>query len=145
MNIDRYTLTADLSKRSFEFLSEGPRGTIRKAILYDKIGPNLYNLVFGDWDEVKQQIDYRKRTNNSDTYKVLATVAMSVHLFMEKFPNATILIVGEISAKARLYRMGLTRHWPEISKLYNVLGLYQGNWEVFTTGKSYQTFSLSNK
>ena len=32
-------------------------GKIRKVIVYERIGENLYNLGFGDWNEEKQQTD----------------------------------------------------------------------------------------
>jgi len=36
---------------SYEFYSEGPMGRIRKIVLYEKIGNDLFNLGFGDWNE----------------------------------------------------------------------------------------------
>ena len=132
MKLDRYMLIANESNISFEFL-------------YDEICPGLYNLIFGDWDEERQRIDDKARTNNSDVNKVHATVALSVHWFMASHPDSTILAIGETPAKTRLYQIGLTKHWPEISKLYNVKGFYSDDWESFTIGKNYDAFSLRMK
>ena len=55
---------------SFEFYSEGPNGHIKKIVMYERIGEDLYNLALGDWDENTKTIDYDVTTNNGDWLKV---------------------------------------------------------------------------
>jgi len=145
MKLERYSLTADLLHESYEFLSEGPKGTIRKVIQYEEVNPGVYNLAFGDWDEKKQRINDKSRTNNEDRDKVLATVAGSVVLFMEEHPDATVIAMGETPAKTRLYQMGLNQNRTEINALYNIVGFRSGAWEPFRDDRNYEAFSLQKK
>ena len=46
MNLDKYSITSDDSRLTYEFLSEGPKGTIKKVVLYQEIGEGVYNLAF---------------------------------------------------------------------------------------------------
>lgn len=75
MNLDKYPVVSDNNHRTYEFLSEGPNGTIKKVVLYQEIDDNVFNLAFGDWDETNQKINDKARSNNNDRNKVLATVA----------------------------------------------------------------------
>lgn len=48
-NQDRYKIDADAAFSTFEFVSEGPKGKIRKLVQFtetDRVG--TYNLAFGD-------------------------------------------------------------------------------------------------
>ncbi len=130
---------------SYEFLSEGPRGTIKKVIRYQEVGPGLFNLAFGDWDEENQRINYNIRSNNADRDKILATITGSVDLFMKEHPEVTLVAMGETHAKTRLYQMGLSQHWKEIKSLYHVTGFRANEWETFTPGRNYDAFSIKAK
>jgi hypothetical protein len=134
MRKECYLLKVDESKKEFSFFSEGPKGLIKKAIEYKNIGNNHYNLGFGDWDEIKNVINDKSRTNNGDRDKVLATVASTVSIFMEYHPGATILAVGETPAKTRLYQIGINKHWAEISAQFFVQGFRKGFWFPFEPG-----------
>ena len=60
----------------FEFDSVGPNGIIRKLVQYIKVpGTVYYNLAFGDKISQTNELDDLVVTNNSDTQKVMATVA----------------------------------------------------------------------
>lgn len=142
MNPERYTLIADQQQDRYEFLSEGPKGAIRKVIQYLPIGGNVYNLGFGDWDEANHKINDKARSNNNDHEKVLATVADSVILFIQSHPHAIVFAQGETPAKTRLYQMAINREWAAISKLYKIKGFYRGSWENFTPAKNYDAFTL---
>jgi len=49
MTIEKYALKAEINLTVFEFLSEGPKGLIRKIIQFQETNqPNIYNLAFGD-------------------------------------------------------------------------------------------------
>ena len=49
MKVDKYLIKAEGNFTVFEFISEGPKGAIRKMVQFQKTNEtNLYNLAFGD-------------------------------------------------------------------------------------------------
>ena len=56
MNLETYPVKAGKDYKRYEFFSEGPKGTIRKVVFYQYMGENIYNLSFGDWDEVREKL-----------------------------------------------------------------------------------------
>jgi hypothetical protein len=142
MHRDGYYSTTDHHHETYEFLSEGPKGTIKKVVLYQEIDEDVFNLAFGDWDEKNEEIRDDTRTNNADRDKVLATVAATVVDFMEHHPDATVFTKGQTPAKTRLYQMGINNNWHEISELYEVQGFRDGEWESFEDDKNYEAFIL---
>jgi hypothetical protein len=51
MNLPKYPVNADEERFVSEFISEGPKGSIKKTVIYSQIEETLYNLAFGDWNE----------------------------------------------------------------------------------------------
>jgi len=145
MNLEKYSVTSDYAHLAYEFLSEGPNGTIKKVILYQEIDHDVFNLAFGDWNEIEQRIDDEVRSNNNDRDKVLATVASTVIDFIKYYPNAQIFAKGITPGKTRLYQMGINSNWNDISELFEVQGNFKGKWEVFKRNKNYQAFALKAK
>lgn len=145
MHLERYTPLSDVDRETFEFLSCGPKGTIKKVVQYIQIGENFYNLGFGDWDEETQIIRDDIRTNNNDREKVLATIAFTVFEFMAYHRYAIIFAEGSTPAKTRLYQMGISNNWAQIGQMFDVQGYFNGDWEPFRKGKNYQAFSLRAK
>lgn len=131
----------------FEFISEGPKGLIKKVIEYSETNTeNVYNLGFGDYDETTKNINDFSITNNGDSLKVLATVASTVYAFTEKHPKAWILATGSTGVRTRLYRMGITNNLAEIAKDFIVFGYdADGNWNEFVVGEDYEAFLLTKK
>jgi hypothetical protein len=69
---------------TFKFISEGPKGRIDKEIQYaETLIKNVYNLAFGDKNEINGEIDDKIISNNKDAQKILATVAASVLIFSQ--------------------------------------------------------------
>lgn len=120
MNVEKYPVIATPDYRRFEFLSEGPNGTIRKVVQYQRVGPTFFNLAFGDWDEERQALSDRARSNNEDRDKVLATVAFTMIEFMQYHPEATVLVRGSTPSRTRLYQMGIKANLPKASRLFAV-------------------------
>jgi hypothetical protein len=141
----RYIPLSDSARETYEFLSSGPKGTIKKVVQYILIGGGVYNLAFGDWDERTQSIRDDVRTNNEDRDKVLTTVAFTVFDFMKYHPSAIILAEGSTPARTRLYQMGISDNWAEIEQLFDVQGYYNEYWEPFRKGRNYKAFSLKTK
>ena len=82
MQLPRYNALANTTHTTYEFLSSGKKGIIKKVVQYTEIAPGVFNLGFGDWDEIEQVVKDHLRTNNGDREKVLATLAGTVIDFM---------------------------------------------------------------
>ncbi len=144
MELDIYAILTD-DHETYEFLSEGPKGTIRKIVVYQLVGGNFYNLAFGDWNEENLRLDDDTRSNNSDRDKVLATVANTVIDFVQYHPSATVHAKGSTPAKTRLYQMGINQNWTYINLLFRIKGLAEGVFRPFEQNKNYEAFLLEPK
>ena len=129
----------------YEFISKGPKGNIRKVIRFTKIDKHVFNLGFGDLDEETGEISDTIVTNNNDSRIVLATVAATVHDFTVNCPDAIVIAQGSTHSRTWLYRMGITNHWKEISSNFEVYGLKDGDWELFTERRDYEAFLIHRK
>lgn len=91
MKLDRYELKAGRNLTAFEFLSDGPKGQIRKLIQFQQMNlPNLYNLAFGDINPDTGELDDKVITGNGDSEKVLASVVAAIYAFAGQYPNGWI-------------------------------------------------------
>lgn len=146
MKIDKYPVIVGETSMVFEFVSEGIHGNIPKLVIYSETHlHNFYNLGFGDKDEVTGEIDDEVITNNGDSEKVLATVASTLYIFMEKYPDAMVFAMGSTKARTRLYRIGITNNLTEIQKDFDVYGLLQNGWNSFEKQTEYRAFLVTKK
>ena len=145
MNADKYPVLAFEDSTRFEFLSEGPKGTIKKVVHYQFMAGQVFNLAFGDWNEEQRSISDLSRSNNGDRDKVLATVAFTLIEFIHYHLPATVFIKGSTGSRTRLYQIGIKNSWLEISHFFNVKGYRNDGWEDFATAKNYDAFTLSAK
>lgn len=147
MNKPKYLYRSEETFLYYEFVSEGPKGSIRKIVEYTETATkNVFNLGFGDHDEASGSINDLSVTNNGDSLKVLATVASTVYAFTEKHPGAWILATGSTAVRTRLYRMGITNNLAEISEDFKIYGYSnKGIWEEFIVGEDYEAFLLTKK
>jgi hypothetical protein len=148
MNHPKYLYKSEKQLRVYQFVSEGPKGNIKKMVQYTDTGTeNIYNLGFGDYNDMNGSIDDLTITNNGDSLKVLATVASTVYAFTERHPEAWIFATGSTSVRTRLYRMGITNNLAEISVDFKVFGLTidTNKWEGFIPGEDYEAFLITKK
>lgn len=147
MNHTKYLSLADESFRTYHFISQGPKGPIRKKVIYTETEfANVYNLAFGDYDLNTNTIDDFAVTNNGDSSTVLATVASTVQVFMNQHPKAWILIMGSTPARTRLYRMCIANNLAEISLNFVIFGRdSNGDWIQFVIGDTYDSFLITKK
>jgi hypothetical protein len=145
MNLPKYPIFASGEKHEYGFFSEGPMGRIRKVVRYEKIGNDLYNLGFGDWDEELQGANDSNRSNNGDRDKVLHTVGFTALIFTDQFPNTQLFIEGSTLARTRLYQMGIAHNSLEINKLFTINGFREEQWEIFQHGRNYEAFLIRRK
>jgi hypothetical protein len=146
MKLPKYPLKSEKSLMVYEFISEGKKGKIEKIIKYSETNiEGVYNLAFGDKDPTTGEIDDTNISNNGDSEKVLSTVVSTVYAFSEKYPNAFIFVTGSTPTRTRLYRMGLTKYFDEISPDFQLFGLRNGAWEEFNKGIEYEAFLAQKK
>lgn len=145
MKVSKYPLKAEKSLTTFEFVSEGPKGAIRKLIQFQETNePNLYNLAFGD-KTGETEINDLAISNNRDSEKVLATVVSAVYAFFDKYPNAFVYATGSTKARTRLYRMGITKYYDEMVEDFYLYGQISNEFIVFEVGKEYEGFLAQRK
>lgn len=146
MHLERYSFTTEREHVNYEFVSEVQNGEIRKAIIFKLIYSKreIYNLGFGDYNEETKEVDDLSVSNNQDRDKILATVAAAVIDFSEKHPTATIVALGSTDSRTRLYRMGITKHFENISNIFDVEGFNNG-WKPFEKEHNYEAFSIKRK
>jgi hypothetical protein len=146
MKQDKYQLKSSKSLTVFEFISEGPKGRIKKIVQLSETNlKDFYNLGFGDKNEDSEEIDDTIITNNGDSQKVLETVAATVYAFTEKNPNAWIYATGSNKGRTRLYRIGIANYIKEIKKDFEVYGLKEDKWVEFKNGVEYAAFLVKRK
>jgi hypothetical protein len=146
MDLNRYTFSTERTHTSYEFISEGRNGAIRKGVNFQLIDARreIYNLAFGDYNEDTDEIDDLAISDNEDRDKILATIAATVLDFSDNHPTATVIATGSTIARTRLYRIGITKNYENISEIFDVEG-YAGGWIPFMKGVDYQAFSVKRK
>ncbi len=145
MQLPRYTYRTNENFLDYEFTSIEPRGHVKKIARFTQIRPHVFNLAFGDLDEETGEISDTAITNNNDSRKVLATVAATVHDFTLQYPGGSVFAKGRSHSRTRLYRMGITNNWQEISNEFEVYGLLDKQWALFAKGKDYAAFLVRRK
>lgn len=148
MTIAHYDYLVSEDYLEYEFFSEGPRGKIRKAILFKRINLQerlVFNLAFGDMDESGILSDLVV-SDNHDAEKVLATVAHAVIKFTIMYPESLIVAEGSTLSRTRRYQMGINKFWKEIEPDFKIFGLLkEGGFEPFKSGKNYMAFAVTRK
>ncbi len=146
MKVEKYELESVGEFAIFEFVSEGPKGMIRKRIEFQKTyDPLIFNLAFGDKNPITGEIDDTVVSNNGDSEKVLATVVDAVYLFLDSYPNAAIYATGSTPARTRLYRMGITRNFDQMRKDFLVFGQIGNEFYSFEIGVAYECYLAHRK
>jgi hypothetical protein len=147
MKYPKYLYRSESLMNYYEFISEGPKGKIKKIVEYtETVTENVYNLGFVDYDEKTKTTSDISITNNGDSLKVLATVASTVYAFTDKNPKAWILATRSTDVRIRLYRMGITINLDEIKEDFKIFGLdCNGKWKDFIVGEDNEAFLLTKK
>lgn len=145
MHLRHYSYRTNNSFLDYEFTSVGPKGRIKKVVRFTQISPVVYNLAFGDLNEITGEINDIVITNNNDSRKVLATVAATVNDFTIHYPGVYVFAMGSTLSRTRLYRMGITNYWHDISKDFDVFGLNDGEWGPFQMRRDYEAFLVHRK
>nr|WP_295921534.1 hypothetical protein [uncultured Dyadobacter sp.] len=146
MQYNPYEVISGESSKVYEFVSFGNNGPVKKLVVHSSTNlHNFFNLGFGDKDELTGEIDDLVVTNNGDSLRVMATVASTIYLFTDEFPDAMIFAVGSTKSRTRLYRMGISNNLETINIDFEVYGLVGDAWEEFVPGCEYQAFFVKRK
>ncbi|MEO6832177.1 MAG: hypothetical protein ABI378_07280 [Chitinophagaceae bacterium] len=146
MKHPKYQLKSGELLTSFEFVSEGPKGVIRKRIQFTGINlEGVYNLAFGDEDEATGGIDDLSVSNNGDSEKVLATVVSALYAFCDYHPEAWVFASGSTDARTRLYRIGIARYFDDIKDDFEIYGQVADEWQHFKKNVNYVAFLARRK
>ena len=140
---DSYPLLSEPMHRMYMFKSVGTQGVVNKMIVFQKIAGTRYNLSFGDFKGGR--IDDEVITNNGDLVKVISTVAQSVYLFFEHYPDASIEIEGVDDKRKRLYNTIFQRRRTEIDVYFEVKGWSDGEFMALQEGYFYEKFVIQLK
>lgn len=146
MNLPHYNyLTNDF--KEYEFVSEGPKGIIRKRVIFTKLqdNPVIYNLAFGDADPETGLMNDLVTSNNEDRDIVLATVANSILDFCDHYGNHYIFATGSSPARTRLYQMSINRLIDEIMTIFDVYGIIGDEINKFEMNVNYEAFLVKRK
>lgn len=111
----------------------------------DSSEADIYNLGFGDFNEVTGKINDLNVTNNADRDRVLGTVAKSVLFFLHSYPDSRVVFKGSTPARTRLYNIEISKHWENVKNLVLVEGLTSRGWEPFCKQTVYCTINCIKK
>jgi hypothetical protein len=147
MNLERYTYFTNSDFKDYEFYSDGPKGKIKKVVTFTKVqdGPVIYNLAFGDENPETGFVSDSVITNNEDRDIVLATVANTINEFSDHYGNHFIYAKGSTPARTRLYQMGISKLWEEISTDFDLYGLKDDAFHEFQRNVNYEAFLVKRK
>ncbi len=146
MRLERYQLKSEESLHTFEFISEGRNGKVHKIVQFTETNvKSVFNLGFGDKNIETGLVDDSVITNNEDSQKVLVTVASAVFAFTSKYPDCFVFAAGLTKSRTRLYRMGISNNFDDISESFVVYGLLNEEWVIFNKNIEYEAFLVKRK
>ena len=147
MNLERYPYLSSRDYLDYEFYSEGPKGQIKKVVMFTKMqdDPVVYNLAFGDEDPVTGIVNDSVTTDNKDKNIVLATVAETINDFCDHYGNHYIYAKGSTVARTRLYQMNVSNLLDEISIDFDVFGSIDGVIYKFRKNVNYDALLVKRK
>jgi hypothetical protein len=107
---------------TFKFEAEGPHGTIPKVVQFKATQRRgVYSLSFGDLIR-DGYLDYTAQGANGDHERILTTVALTVFVFLERYPRRAVIFQGSTPARTRLYRMAINRAFDELNAVFYIQG-----------------------
>lgn len=147
MRLENYTIDFNPAHTIFEFISIGVKGAIKKRIQFQSTEKsNVFNLAFGDVNSLTDDFDDVVTTNNGDSQKVLATVALSVLIFTEKYPDAIVFATGSTPSRTRLYKIGISNNLEELQEIFHIFGLTSDfKSSVYQKNEDYIAFYVKRK
>ncbi|WP_342084152.1 DUF6934 family protein [Dyadobacter sp. OTU695] len=131
MDQPHYEFETTVSGHLFSFISEGEQGSIEKRVQFSPMRGNVFNLAFGDWNELEGKIDDMVVTNNGDMEQVLATVIEITRFFLSENIKISVFLTGSTPARTRLYQMIINKNLDIIKADFDVAASRNGHWRSF--------------
>jgi hypothetical protein len=156
MNYDHYDglrFTEDYD--FFLFYSEGPKGSLKKLVIYTPVKAlqNGYNLGFGTLktdEDGAEYLDGNEISDNGDRNKILATIAITADTFLTNYPDRKIYLTGSNNARTRLYQMAINHAFEELCEIFEIYGDISEeegsyNLQQFRAGINYTGFVVEKR
>ncbi len=141
MNQPFYEFTIQDNAQTFNFESIG-KNIIKKKILHQNTSRKpFYNLALVDVLE-DGSFDVIIESRNGDMERILATVANTLPIFLEQFPDAIVLFKGSDERRTRLYQIIINKEMDSISHTFTFLGINDMKFEPFSKNKTYDGFAI---
>lgn len=147
MNTEIYEYAIVNNNLSYVFYSVGGKGLISKVVLFEKVARNHFNLAFGDYNALKEEVSDTSITNNGDTVKVLGTVIQIILAFFKFYPYAILDITGSTPIRMKLYQRIIKNNKAEIETEFNLLAFMEKDDEPQLPDflQEYQAFQITKK
>jgi hypothetical protein len=142
MNQPTYDIEYLFDKDSYVFESIGPNGSIYKVVIFSEIENGKYNLGFGDYDLLTNDIDDKIVSDNGDMVKVIATVVGIALKFLSENPMIYIYIKGSTTLRTQLYNRIINRNYDDLIQSYEIYGSQNDISEVFQKNTPYESFLI---
>jgi hypothetical protein len=142
MNQPTYNVEYLFDKDSYVFESIGPNGSIYKVVIFSEIENGKYNLGFGDYDLLTNDIDDKIVSDNGDMVKVIATVVGIALKFLSENPMTYIYIKGSTTLRTQLYNRIINRNYDDLIQSYEIYGSQNDISEVFQKNTPYESFLI---
>jgi hypothetical protein len=141
-----YSFTANDDRIRYEFLSNGPKGEIGKAVQFERISKVVWNLSFGDLS-ADGDFDDSKVSDNSDMRKVLQSLANIIHDFFDHHPNSEVFIDPVDKRRKLLYNRIFQEKHEEILLVFEVNGVFKQplSKEKYSQHSIYDCFLVTRK
>ena len=141
MNKPIYTIQ-QADEYSYAFFSVGKNGIILKIVAFEQIEGNRYNLGFGDYDFLTEEVNDKIVSDNGDSEKVLATVVGILNDFLLKHADYEVFVIGSTESRTRLYQIAINIYYEEFTQFYQIFGKIGDNVESFQKNKVYESFLI---
>ena len=144
MNKESYNINSP-NETIFTFISKGSLGEINKAVVFQEIEENVYNLVLLDYDSITDKWSDDNVSNNGDMTKVLSTVTYIINTFLESKPNAQIYIEANSTSRNKLYNRIFKNYFKDFETKIELKGFKNDEIKDYNYSEKFERFYLKLK
>ncbi|TAE76606.1 MAG: hypothetical protein EAZ85_00005 [Bacteroidetes bacterium] len=119
--------------------------TITKIVEFQPITYSIYNLAFGDFDEINQNYDDEIRSNNQDIHKIFATIFQICNHFFIQNTDKAIYLEGNTPLKQKLYQRIIKNNLSDLENNFIIFGVIGEEYEILDFSKIYDAFVIKLK
>lgn len=146
MNKPSYEFEQSNNQLTYKFWSVGNKGEVLKAVIFQQVSEEVFNVVLGDFDEETETINDQSITDNGDMPKIIATVIHCIDNFFESYQEKLVYIEGNHPIKQKLYQRAIKNNLQDIEIHYKVFGvLPHEDIEIFNAEQAYTAFIIQRK